>query len=118
MSDKITYQEYWAEVKAIAREAVSNCERNPDNAHDAAHEAVDGHQWVIYTVYNPQVLTHSASEDALFDQMGETTFTSYSDAMSKMAYFALLTDVEAEMASLFNEDGPDADQDDAGGVDA
>lgn len=102
--DAITQSEYWAEVKAIARAAVENCERNPDNAHDAALEAVDGHQWIIYTWYNAQVLMHCSNHDAMFETVGEVTANSYSEIMMQMAFYALLEDVEAEMSSLFESE--------------
>lgn len=92
----ISYKEYWREVKSLAKQAKKEKRAGYDPT-DIVHELVDGHQWIIYTAYNPFVLIHSQNEDALFDSMGSSEFESYSDAMAKMAYFALEADVMNEL---------------------
>jgi len=99
---KITQSEYWKEVTSIAKgvleEAAVN--RQGSDTSDLLHEAIDGHQWIIYTWAYPYVLIHSRSEDAFFDQMGATEATSYQQIMQLMAFYALYQDVAEEISEL------------------
>lgn len=99
LMNPISLAEYAAECTAIAREIVEECEGDEDTINDRLHETVDGHQWIIYTYYNAQVLTHSRNKDAYFENFGKLEVESYSDAMAKMAYAALEADVRAELDS-------------------
>jgi hypothetical protein len=109
MSDaKITYNEYWRQVKAIAKEAKaetkekgSSREAWQERAQESARQTVDGHQWIIYTAYTPWVLMHSPSHDAWFESYGASEFDGYSDVMTKLAFAALEQDVMEELNSLF-----------------
>lgn len=75
----ITRTSYNDEIRSIAdnlvSEAMEQCENNRDKAEEAIsdsmlHETIDGHQWVIYTAYNLDVLKHSESHDAYTDNFG------------------------------------------------
>jgi hypothetical protein len=100
MSDKmITEREYWSEVKAIQKNLLDEykqegADTDPNEwVNDRMHETIDGHQWIIYTYYNTQVLTHSKNDDAYFEEFGPLEATGFSDAVAKMAYAALYADV-------------------------
>lgn len=76
---EITYFEYREQVNSIAAglasEALADNEWDRDAAEEdindsRLHETIDGHQWVIYTAYNLEVLRHSESEDAYIDNFG------------------------------------------------
>jgi hypothetical protein len=101
MSDsKITYQQYWKQVSAIVKDVIDEMKEQDEDrdwAIDYLHQTVDGHEWVIYTWANPYVLIHSQNEDALFDDMGATEATSYSEIMMKMAFYALYADCAQEL---------------------
>lgn len=107
---KITYGQYWRQVKAIAKDAMKEARQSPkderrDRAVQLAEEAVDGHEWVIYTWANPYVLIHSRHEDSIFDDLGPQTWESYSDAMMKMAAWALRGDVMEDLEELLSAKG-------------
>ena len=77
-------REYYDEIASLAADIVKEAEGDRETAFDRAHETVDGHQWIIYTRYNAQVLDHSSNESAHFDNFGPLEADSYSDAMAKM----------------------------------
>jgi hypothetical protein len=110
--EPITQHEYWVEVKALAKSALKECARDAEGARDYLHELVDGHQWVIYTYYAAQVLQHSRNEDAWFEDFDGGEFSSYADAVSKMAYAALLTDTQCEITDILDGE-PESEVDDA-----
>jgi hypothetical protein len=91
--DNITSQEYWAEIASLARECAE-----ADAPSDAVHAACDLHEWVIYTFYNMQVLTHSRNENAWFDDFGTLKATDFSGTMAKLACAAMMADVRDTMA--------------------
>jgi hypothetical protein len=94
MAESIAHSsEYYNECRRIAEECVKEAEGDQERAQDLTHEAVDGHQWIIYTYYNAQVLQHSRNDDAYFENFGPLEATGYSDAMAKMAYAAMHQDV-------------------------
>lgn len=112
----ITYQEYWSDIRegaaSIAKEAwesASDEDEARDRANELAHEVADGHHWVIYTAYNPQVLTHSDNESAAFEYGGVESAESYGQAMHTMAFWALLTDLQDALSSALEEYAPDCD---------
>ena len=98
MSDAIKNQrEYYKEISALAKQIAEEVEGDTDRASDLAHEIMDGHQWIIYTYYNLQVLEHSRNESAYFENCGSLDADSYCDAMAKMAFAAMLQDVYEEL---------------------
>lgn len=116
MSDsKITQKEYWDEVSTIAKDMIDEMREQKEDhdwAREQVHQTVDGHSWIIYTWAYPYVLIHTRNEDALFDEMGSQEASSYSDIMQKMAFYALYTDVMAELEEKLGElDDEDEDED-------
>ena len=105
MNDEITNREYFAEVTALA-EAVHNVGREGSDYDDTCdpgdvlHELIDGHEWIIYTHYNLQVLRHSLNESALFDEMGPQTWDDMRTMTAQLAWWALLTDVRDTIGRL------------------
>jgi hypothetical protein len=97
--DNLSSQEYWAEVREIA-EAARAEEKAGGEASDYIHEQIDSHQWIIYTFYNLQVLQHSSSENAWFEEFGEMKADDFSSCMAKLAYAAMATDVRDVMSRL------------------
>lgn len=102
-------REYYDEIASLAADIVKEAEGDRETAFDRAHETVDGHQWIIYTRYNAQVLDHSSNESAHFDNFGPLEADSYSDAMAKMAYAAMLQDLQEAIETALEEYEPDSD---------
>lgn len=110
--EPITLQEYANECRAIADNIVEECAGDEEQINDRLHETIDSHQWIIYTYYNLQVLTHSRNDGAYFDEFGALQADGFSDAMAKMAFAALEADVHEELDGAlerYREAHPDAD---------
>lgn len=99
----ISQSEYYAEVCAVAQAVLTESRDESRDVQDVLFEAVDGHQWIIYTFYNLQVLTHSRNDAAYFDSFGPLDASGFSDAVQKMAYAAFEQDVQDAIAELQNE---------------
>lgn len=100
--NSITQAEYYSECQSIATETVKECEGNEESIQDQLHEAVDGHQWIIYTFYNLQVLQHSRNENAYFDDFGPLVADDFSSCMAKLAYAALMADVQEYLSDALS----------------
>lgn len=63
------------------------------------HEAIDGHQWIIYYAYNDDVLRYTEHSDAYQDcysneDLGQLVAEKgFDSAKAMMAYFAMYNDV-------------------------
>jgi hypothetical protein len=68
MAQDITGSDYWSEIRSIAENVKQDVRENEGDVSDAVHEAIDGHQWVIYTSYNLDVLKHCSDESAGIDE--------------------------------------------------
>jgi len=104
----LTYKEYHDQIRAIATEAIEEWRRQGgtdlrEYIDDNVRQNVDSHQFVIYTHYNAQVLTHSSNEDAYFESYGTLEAESYGQAMSKMAYAAMEQDVMEAVGPMIEE---------------
>lgn len=107
MNAHITEQEYVDECLAIAQYARWTLAASPAHTPDELlGEAVDSHQWIIYTVYHTEVLRLSSNSNALFDDLGGTGLdgcTCLSDVTIRLAYYAMLADVNDALAKLQGE---------------
>lgn len=113
MSEPLTYREYWDQVEAIAKDVTREAREESRDIWDVLHEAIDGHQYVIYTYQARFVLLHSSNEDEIFESgsyMGD--WESMSDVYTQAAYHALLADVRDH--SEFNAESDDDDDDESG----
>lgn len=109
----ITAQQYHAEIRSICQSALDEYKGHheddePDEwFHDWLHQTIDGHQWIIYTHYNSQVLTHSDNRDAAWEIGGETPQAdSYGQLMAVLAFYAMSQDVQdhMDMSTLSQEE--------------
>ena len=91
---QITYREYWKEVKALAKQIAEESLETGNDAQDILAETVDGHEYVIYYAKQLDVLQHTDNEDALFDIDGTLEADSFTDATTKLAYWAFYQDVQ------------------------
>jgi hypothetical protein len=98
---------YWDTVNAIAEEAHALPE---DERADFVAESVDGNHYVIYTYANAECLVASENEDAAFEEMGSNAVggcDSYSAVMTRLAYFAMLADVNDRLGRMGDDDTDD-----------
>lgn len=112
----ITEQDYSQEIRSIidgAYEAYSSQDPGVlvepyEFLSEWLHTAIDGHQWVIHTYYNTQVLTHSGNEDAYWEEFGVgPENANYGSLMAVLAYSAMHADVmeHINMADFEDDDG-------------
>ena len=102
MSDRITENGYWQEIREIVDGIVDeirteNAGCSVDILRDAAYErlweTLDGHQWVIYTHYNYQVLSISPNDGYAISEWGsEGIVTDGVLATDRMAFGAMFAD--------------------------
>lgn len=113
MSDvRITYQEYWAEVKSIANDVAREVIEDDCDAYDRLHEVVDGHRWIVYYCYNMQVLMHCSDANAYFEDFGPIEqVDDLHDLLCKLAYAALYRDVGARLDDAIEAARKQAEQD-------
>lgn len=95
--ESITLSQYANECSDIARDIVDECQGDEERIQDRLHETIDGHQWIIYTYYALQILSHTKNDDAYFDDFGPLTADGFSDAVTKMAFAAFMRDVQEDI---------------------
>lgn len=76
---ELSRTQYYEEIKSLAesmaREAMADNDNDREKAEEdindsRLHEAIDGHQWVIYNAYNLDVMRHSDNSDYYVDNFG------------------------------------------------
>jgi len=107
-------QEYWTEVRDIAKTLIEEAMAEMDNDVDEAielindtllHETIDGHQWVIYCSYNLDVIQHSDNADYYSDNFGAEQLAAsleeggLSTLHCHIAFWALYADVQDAIAT-------------------
>lgn len=102
MAKDITSLDYWSEIRSIADSVKQDVRENEADLSDAIHEAIDGHQWVIYTGYNLDVLKHCSDESAgidegLIDANAALAEGGLSKLTGQLAYCAMERDVYNEL---------------------
>lgn len=108
---EVSYGDYWKEVEDLAKQVADECREHGTDRDDVLHETIDGHEWVIYhgkALCN--VLAHTTSDDAAFDEMGDDVLhdcASAGEVYSRLAFFALRADVAEKLADI----PEDADED-------
>ena len=115
---EITRTHYYDEIKSIATNLAEEALSDNDWARDAAeedindsrlHETIDGHQWVIYTAYNLDVIRHSDSSDAYTDNFGAADAgqvlkdKGIDGLHAVMAYCAMEQDVQNILSDALDE---------------
>ena len=105
----LTHPQYWQEVQSIAdylaSEAMEDNKGDRDDAKDSIqdsrlHEAIDGHELVIYYQGNDTVLRHSPNGDAWLEcydaeSIGKLVLEKGIDGVRAVqAFFALEADVQ------------------------
>jgi len=103
--DEFTFQEYWANVRSIAKEAMEQDEDacDPTSVEDFIHESVDGSRWVFLHYGARKTLEYSANDEAVFEELGAEAFqgcNTLGEVNVRAAYFALRADVAKAFAEL------------------
>lgn len=106
----ITKNEYWDEVRSLARgvceDTFDGCDTKADyedTLSEMLFEAIDGHQWVIYYAYNLPVLQLSDNAEYMIDNFGEDSVTDslkrggLSGLHTALAFWAMYADVQEEI---------------------
>lgn len=116
MSDTITSTEYCAEINSLAEEAVRMCRSGEiadrEALHDWTHKTIDGHQWVIYTAYNFQVLAVSENDGAYLENFGADGLVTENGALNTavLAYGAMEADLSEALCRFDDFDANDDDE--------
>lgn len=107
MSTEMTREEYLREVANIAESMVGEAADDGDDRdelYDRLHETIDGHQWVIYTAYNFDVLRHSDNDGAYVENFGaDGLVTDGCLNTAALAYAALEADVSESLGGLIED---------------
>jgi hypothetical protein len=106
MPEETTFRDYWMAVKSIAQESIDESKEYEEELWDTIWSQVDSSWWMTYTHASLAVLQHTDHPDALFEEMGSDALAgvdSFSEAISRMAFYALLTDVQERAADLTKE---------------
>lgn len=92
-------QEYWTEISSLAAELVRAVRADEtDDPYQWLHETIDGHQWVIYTGYNLDVLRHSGNDSAAWDEGLAQSCDSWGSVLACAAFCAMQRDILDELA--------------------
>jgi len=111
--ENITYSDYWQEIDRLADDIIEEAQEYGEDIFDATHQAVDGHQWVIYYSYNDYVIRHAGNGDAWEDcyspeDIGRVVVEhGMTGARSHQAFFAMREDVSDAVYRLMDEKGLD-----------
>jgi len=105
-----TYSDYWSAVSGFALDAIEAALDRDDECFyefidDWLHELVDGSYWVIYTHAATKVMQYTDNANAYWDVIGENVSAgSWSDLVSKLAYFAHEQDIRDKIKIQLEEE--------------
>ncbi len=97
----MTSQEYWAEVNQLAAYFADAGEwraayGEDTDRYDALHEAIDGHQYIIYYSEAADVLRHTDNPTAYEDELGDLPDgMTYQQMACPLAFMAMMADINA-----------------------
>lgn len=93
LDQPVTYSEYWAEVASLAKTITQEARAEGQEPLDRLNETIDGHQWVINTAFNFDVLRHCWSHDSIFESGTATELNEDGMFWARAAYCAMHQDV-------------------------
>ena len=118
----ITASQYWKEVEATADRVIDRARDESDRArkesedydlmeviNDLLHEEVDGHEWIIYTAYNLDVIQYSENPDEYINNFGndvagdELKARGLQGLHTAIAFWAFYADVYDEISNRFDD---------------
>ena len=83
--------------------------KNSTHHTDLVHETIDGHQWIIYTAYNNDIVQISDNHAAYLDvycqeDLGQLVIDSGVDGLTMTrAYFAMSQDLNDAIAEIISQ---------------
>ena len=104
---EITFTEYWEEVSHIAREVWKEAREydREGEEYDILHEWIDSHSWIIYTYRAAQIMAHTDSPEAYWEELGgDVPGDSWCAIVTVLAFFAFRRDVLDSAAWSEGED--------------
>ena len=106
-SEQMTRHEYWAEVASLAEtileEGRAEGQSDDEIASERLWETIDGHQWVIYTAYNYEVLAISPNNGYSVENFGvESVVQDGGLNTAALAFGALYADVSEQLGRLID----------------
>ena len=101
----MTEREYYVEIRSIAEEAIKAEREENADIQEWLHETIDGHQWVIYTARNLEVLSISSNSEAgvdegLVDANAAIKEGGMARLYAQLAYCAIDADVQEALGAL------------------
>jgi hypothetical protein len=107
----MTQNEYRDECTSLAREALRESKGDRDAAAERVREAVDGHEWIIYTRHNFDVLKHCTDEahgidEGLVDANAALKDGGLGKLLMQLAFWSMEQDV---LEALGREPDPEDD---------
>lgn len=100
----MTSGEYEDEITSIAKGIIEEHGLNEDDWHDAVHESVDGHQWIIYTGFHEEILDNSDNEPDNDEVTGMADPKGgWRDFRQVAAFMAMEADVQQKLRELADE---------------
>lgn len=100
---QITCREYWTEVKSLAKQIAEESLETGNDAQDVLIETVGSHEYVIYYAKQLDVLNHTDNENAFFETIGTLGADSFTDATTKLAFWAFYQDVQEYLQDALDE---------------
>lgn len=109
---------YWQEINCIAANLVHEAMQENDNIKNEAweqindtdlHEAIDQHQWVIYTHNNLQVLQVSDNAEYMVEELGADSAgqvlkeNGLSGLHAALTFWAMYADVQSVLERAFDD---------------
>lgn len=102
MSERQTYRD---EIQESVSNLVTDLPEWDADPYDKISEVAEN--WTIYTSDCYRIMRESSNEDAGFDHMGSDALSgcdSFSDVVTRLAYFAVYQDLVDELAGWSDED--------------
>ena len=88
------HHQYWSEINTLAEHIREEAAKRDEDVYDVLHETIDGHKWVIYTIFHFDVLRHSDNEDYAIEHLSvESIIKDGRLSTEALAYGAMYGDV-------------------------
>jgi hypothetical protein len=103
--ETITQKAYWDEVASLAKNCADEAKEQERELSEVVWETCDGHQWVIYTFYQFQILQHTGQDvaDRFSDMGGPDLKQGWDHVVMQAAFLAPEGDVMERAQELMNE---------------
>lgn len=115
-NDEMTQGDYWREVRSIVDSLLEESHSDGEDREGLETrlwETIDGHQWVIYTAYNFDVMKHSPNDGYSAENFGADSIVKDGALdTAAIAFGALYADVSEDLWSRVEDCDHDYETDD------